>query len=77
MSGVQEYNQECNPGDQPHRLVGRAVAYTPTFGPIEQGTITKVDDHGRVWVRFKGPLGERCPVRLLTTLDGRPVGDLL
>ena len=40
--------------------IGRWVTYTPSHGAKERGTISSFRDDGAIFVRFKGPQGERC-----------------
>lgn len=46
--------------------IGRNVTYTPSHGQPEHGKLSSFRDTGAVFVRFKGPGGERCEPETLT-----------
>lgn len=51
--------------------IGRKVCYTAPHGAVEFGEISSFRDDGSIFVRFKGPNGERCPAdRLSWVFDG-------
>lgn len=40
--------------------IGRRVSYHDPYKPTEIGVLSSFRDDGAIWVRFKGPTGERC-----------------
>lgn len=40
--------------------LGRNVTYNPRFGKREFGKLSSFREDGAIFVRFKGPNGERC-----------------
>lgn len=46
--------------------IGRRVIYTSSHGERERGVLSSYRDDGAVFVRFKGPHGERCQAGRLT-----------
>jgi hypothetical protein len=46
--------------------VGRWVTYTPSHGAKERGTLSSFREDGAIFVRFKGPQGERCDADALS-----------
>lgn len=47
--------QELRPDD-----IGRWVTFTSMFGNKERGVLSSFRSDGSIFVRFKGPDGERC-----------------
>lgn len=46
--------------------LGRWVTYTASHGGKERGILSSFRANGAIYVRFKGPHGERCPAENLT-----------
>jgi hypothetical protein len=40
--------------------IGCNVTYVPKYGQREHGKLSSYRDDGAIFVRFKGPGGERC-----------------
>lgn len=40
--------------------IGRNVTYVPSYGHPEYGELSSFRPDGAIFVRFKGPNGERC-----------------
>lgn len=57
--------KDLNPWD-----IGRKVSYRPRESGWEFGVLSSVREDGAIFVKFKGPTGERCePKNLFWELD--------
>jgi hypothetical protein len=46
--------------------IGRQIRYRDPHGPTEIGLLSSYREDGAIFVRFKGPNGERCPPERLS-----------